>query len=73
MRNNAQALLMFSQGFEDAQFGIRGILNNIPGLIVALGGGAGLAGAISIAAVAGSQLFSMLTKRRKPLLKQLIE
>jgi len=62
VRNNAQALLMFSQGFEDAQFGIRGILNNIPGLIIALGGGAGLAGAISIAAVAGSQLFTMLTK-----------
>lgn len=61
-RNNAQALLMFSQGFEDAQYGIRGVLNNIPSLIFAMGGTAGLAGAISIAAVAGSQLYSMLSK-----------
>lgn len=60
-RNNAQALLMFSQGFEDAQYGIRGVLNNIPSLIMTLGGGAGLAGAISIAAVAGSTLYSMLS------------
>jgi hypothetical protein len=61
-RDNAAALLAFSQGFEDAQFGIRGVLNNIPSLIFAMGGGAGLAGAISIAAVAGSTLFDMLTK-----------
>jgi hypothetical protein len=61
-RDNAAALLAFSQGFEDAQFGIRGVLNNIPSLIFAMGGGAGLAGAISVAAVAGSQLFDMLTK-----------
>lgn len=55
-RNSSQALLMFSQGFEDAQYGIRGVLNNIPGLVIALGGTAGLAGGISIAAVALSQL-----------------
>lgn len=60
VRNNAQALLMFSQGFEDAQYGIRGVLNNIPGLVMALGGGAGLAGGISIAAVALSQIIPML-------------
>lgn len=62
VRNNAQALLLFSQGFEDAQYGIRGVLNNVPGLILAMGGGAGLAGAISIAAVGGSVLFDWLTK-----------
>lgn len=61
-RNSAQALLMFSQGFEDAQYGIRGVLNNIPSLIFAMGGSARLAAAINIAAVAGSQLFSMLSK-----------
>lgn len=59
-RNNATALLMFSQGIEDAQYGIRGVLNNIPGLVMALGGGMGLAGGISIAAVGLSQLVSML-------------
>ena len=61
-RNNAQALLLFSQGFEDAQYGIRGVLNNIPGLIIAMGGTAGLAGAISIAAVSLSQILPLFTK-----------
>lgn len=55
--NSATAVLEFSRAFEDAQYGIRGVLNNIPGLIAALGGGAGLAGVISIAAVAGSVLW----------------
>lgn len=66
LRNNSQALLMFSQGFEDAQYGIRGVLNNIPSLIVALGGTVGLAGAISIAAVSVSVLFEQLTKTKEP-------
>jgi catalase-peroxidase len=58
--NAGTAALEFSRAFEDAQYGIRGVLNNIPSLIFALGGGAGLAGALSIAAVAGSQLWSRL-------------
>jgi hypothetical protein len=49
--NAGRAMLTFSQGFEDAQYGIRGVLNNIPGLILSLGGGAGLTGVISVAAV----------------------
>lgn len=57
-----RSLLLFSQGFEDAQYGIRGVLNNIPGLVVALGGGAGLAGALSIAAVGFSILFESMSK-----------
>ncbi len=61
-RNNAQALLLFSQGFEDAQYGIRGVLNNIPSLIFALGGSAGLAGAISIAAVGLTQIIPLFQK-----------
>lgn len=61
-RNSATALLMFSQGFEDAQYGIRGVLNNIPGLIIALGGTAGLAGAISIAAVTLSQIIPLFSE-----------
>lgn len=59
-RDNSASLLMFSQGLEDAQYGIRGVLNNIPGLVLALGGTAGLAGGISIAAVALSQLLPLL-------------
>ena len=60
--NASQSLLMFSQGFEDAQYGIRGVLNNIPGLVMALGGTMGLAGAISIAAVSFSVLYDWLSK-----------
>jgi hypothetical protein len=60
-RNNSAALLMFSQGLEDAQYGVRGVLNNIPGLVMALGGTAGLAGAISIAAVGLAQLDGLFT------------
>lgn len=55
-RNSSMALLELSRAAEDAQYGIRGVLNNIPGLIISLGGTAGLAGAISIAAVALAQL-----------------
>jgi hypothetical protein len=45
------AVLEFSRAFEDAQYGIAGVLNNIPGLLGALGAGAGLAGVASVAAV----------------------
>jgi len=55
-----RAALEFSRAFEDAQYGVRGVLNNIPILVASLGGGAGLAGVISIAAVAGSQLWERL-------------
>jgi hypothetical protein len=52
----SMALLEFSRAAEDAQYGIKGVLNNIPGLAMALGGGAGLAGAASLAAVAVATL-----------------
>lgn len=58
--NAGMAVLEFSRAFEDAQYGIRGVLNNIPGLIAMLGGGAGLAGVISLAAVLGTQLWEKL-------------
>lgn len=63
--NAGMAVLEFSRAFEDAQYGIRGVLNNIPGLITMLGGGAGLAGIISIAAVAGTQLWERLADTKK--------
>ncbi|MBK1884095.1 hypothetical protein JIN85_16870 [Luteolibacter pohnpeiensis] len=61
----SRSLLLFSQGFEDAQYGIRGVLNNIPGLVLAMGGTAGLAGAISIAAVSFSILFDRFKKTKE--------
>jgi chromosome segregation ATPase len=51
-RQFGAGILELSRGIEDAQYGIRGILNNIPGTITAFGGSAGLAGVVSIAAVA---------------------
>ena len=61
-RNTSMALLELSRGFEDAQYGIRGVLNNIPSLVLSLGGTAGLAGGISIAAVALSQIIPLFTQ-----------
>lgn len=64
-RNLGGATLALSQGFEDAQYGMRGVLNNIPGLIMMLGGGAGLAGVVSIAAVAFSIFYSKVEAAEK--------
>ena len=64
-RNSGAAVLELSRGLEDAQYGIKGVLNNLPGLVVALGGTAGLAGALSIAAVAGSVLWEQFGKGAK--------
>ena len=61
-RRTDLAMLSFSQAVEDAQYGIRGVLNNIPSLVMQLGGGAGLAGVISLTAVGLSTLYTQLTK-----------
>lgn len=45
-------VLEVSRAIEDAQYGIRGVLNNIPSIIQSFGGSMGLAGVISITAVA---------------------
>ncbi len=63
--DGGRAVLEFSRAFEDAQYGIRGVLNNLPGLIAALGGGAGLAGVISVLAVAGSVVWEQMGKSAK--------
>jgi hypothetical protein len=51
-----QAMLVWAQGIEDAQYGLRGITNNIPLMITSLGGPAGLAAVLSITAVAAGIL-----------------
>jgi|GEM_PF-6311614 len=53
-----RGMLLFSQGVEDAQYGLNAVLNNIPGVLMAFGAGAGLAGTVSMAAVA----INLLTK-----------
>jgi hypothetical protein len=57
---SAMGFLQFSQAVEDAQYGIRGVLNNIPGMVMSFGGGMGLAGALSLAAVGVTQLSERL-------------
>jgi hypothetical protein len=59
-KNGALGFLAFSQAVEDAQYGIKGVLNNIPQMILGFGGTAGLAGAISLAAVAATLLYPVL-------------
>ena len=55
--NLGMGALAAAQAFEDMQYGIRGVLNNIPQMVLMFGGPAGLAAAISVAAVAGTILF----------------
>lgn len=55
-RNAGLAALEFSRGMEDLQYGLNGVVNNIPGIVMALGGGAGLTAVILLASVAINQL-----------------
>ncbi len=57
----AQGILEISRAVEDAQYGIRGVLNNIPQMVASFGGGAGLAGGISLAAVGLTSLLPLLS------------
>jgi hypothetical protein len=51
-----RGILELSRGLEDLQYGIGGILNNIPGMLMAFGVGTGLTGVVSMALVAINQL-----------------
>jgi hypothetical protein len=53
---SGQGILQLAFAIDDLQYGIRGIVNNIPQVVQALGLGAGFAGAAGIAAVALNQL-----------------
>lgn len=50
-------MLTLGQFVDDVQYGLRGVVNNMPQVVQAFGGGLGLAGGIGIAAVAVSQLY----------------
>lgn len=47
--NRTQGMLLLSQALDDAQYGLRGVANNIPGLLMGFGASAAAAGAFSIA------------------------
>ncbi len=51
-----RGLSQLAYAIDDVQYGFNAIVNNIPQIVMGLGGGAGLAGAIGIAAVAINQL-----------------
>jgi hypothetical protein len=55
--NAGLAVLEFSRLIEDAQYGVAGVLNNIPTLTMLMGGPAGLAGAVSLVAVGANLLY----------------
>lgn len=56
-RSIGDAAYVAAQFVDDMQYGLRGVMNNIPQLAMAFGMGSGLAGAISIAAVAVNYLW----------------
>ena len=58
----SMGFLAFSQAVEDAQYGIKGVLNNIPQMVLGFGGTMGLAGAISLASVAAVNLIPLIQK-----------
>lgn len=55
-RNVGMAALEASRAFEDLQYGLGGVVNNIPSLVMSLGGTAGLTAVISLTAVGINQL-----------------
>lgn len=61
----AQGLLQLGQALEDAEYGLRGVMNNIPGLVMSFGLGAGAAGILQIGLVAVSQVLRLLEGQQK--------
>lgn len=51
-------LLMIGQFADDMQYGFRAVVGQVPGLVTALGGSMGVAGAISVVAVGVNQLIN---------------
>jgi len=54
-------ILQLSQTLDDLQYGVKGVVNNIPGLLQGFGIGAGIAGAAQIAMIGVSQLTDKIT------------
>lgn len=60
VKNMGNGALQAAYFFDDLQYGIRGVMNNIPGLVMGFGGSMGLAGALSLAVLAGKVLYDLL-------------
>lgn len=61
-KSTGTGLLQLAYFADDAQYGLKGILNNIPGIVQGLGMGAGIAGAISLVALAANIAWPALKK-----------
>lgn len=59
------AVLEGSRALEDLQYGIGGVVNNIPGLVLAMGGTMGIAGVVSVVSVGVNQLVKHWDDLRK--------
>lgn len=60
VKNMGNGALQAAYFFDDLQYGIRGVMNNIPSLVMGFGGGMGLAGVLSLAVLAGAKLYDWL-------------
>lgn len=61
-RNLGQSALELGRAVEDLQYGLGGVINNLPGLLMGLGAGAGLIGVVQLGAVAVNQLVKEFSK-----------
>lgn len=61
MAGPGQAILQASQFVDDLQYGIRGVMNQIPQLTMAFGGGMGVAGGIQLAVIGISKLYDWMS------------
>ena len=56
-RGAGQAMMSLGYAIDDAQYGMKGLANNIAPLLTSLGAGAGLAGTVAIVSIAATQLY----------------
>ncbi len=61
-KGSGTGLLQLAYFADDAQYGMKGILNNIPGIVQGLGMGAGIAGAISLISLTATIAYPLLKK-----------
>lgn len=61
-RNMGNAMLQGSRAIQDLQYGLPGVVNNLEGIASALGMGAGVAGVVTVLAVAFQQLGPVIAK-----------
>lgn len=65
--SSGMGMLQLGQALEDAQYGLRGVMNNIPGLVTSFGLGAGAAGVLQVGLVAVSQVLDLIQRQNKEL------